>query len=154
MLQLKKVFLPIFLLTLLLGGQALAGPPMPPNPAPRWAPVPQAPGVEYAPNLAADLFRYSGQFFCYSQGLWQKGPTVNGPWTPVRRLPPRFYDIQAPYFKTPPGWAKGKKTGWRGAPLPPGQMKKYDQGGSLPPGQMKKLERGGSLPSGQMKKFE
>ncbi len=27
----------------------------------------------------------------------------------------------------PPGWDKGKKTGWRGRDLPPGQQKKYRQ---------------------------
>ena len=68
--------------------------------------------------------------------------------------PPRaFYNIGPTYFKSPPGWAKGKKTGWKGETLPPGQMKKSGQGGALPPGQMKKLEQGGSLPPGQMKKF-
>ena len=39
----------------------------------------------------------------------------------VGRLPAPLYQIQAPYFKNPPGWAKGKKTGWKGAPMPPGQ---------------------------------
>jgi hypothetical protein len=150
--RLTKISL-VFLLVLGLGVQALAGPPGYAGPAPRWTPVPQAPGVEYAPNLAIDLFRYAGRFFFYSQGSWQQGPTANGPWTGVRQLPSPFYQIQAPCFKNPPGWAKGKKTGWQGD-MPPGQMKKYDQGGSLPPGQMKKLERGGSLPPGQMKKFE
>jgi hypothetical protein len=149
--RLIKIFL-VFLLVLGLGVPALAGPPG--SPAPRWTPVPQAPGVEYAPNLATDLFRYAGRFFFYSQGRWQQGPSINGPWIGVPRLPAPLYQIQAPYFKNPPGWAKGKKTGWKGAPMPPGQMKKFDQGGSLPPGQMKKLERGGSLPPGQMKKFQ
>jgi hypothetical protein len=111
---------------------------MPANLAPQWAPVPQVPGVEYAPNVAADLFRYAGQVFSYSQGRWQQAPNLNGPWNPVQQLPPTFYTIQAPYFKSPPGWARGKKTGWGGAPMPPGQMKKLDRGGSLPPGQMKK----------------
>jgi hypothetical protein len=142
--RLTKVLL-IVMLSLLIGAQAFAAPrqiapPVPPNLAPQWAPVPQVPGVEYAPNLAADLFRYAEQFFYYSQGLWQQGPTVNGPWATVRQLPPTFYNIQAPYFKTPPGWARGKKTGWGGAPLPPGQMKKLERGGSLPPGQMKKFD--------------
>jgi hypothetical protein len=150
--RLTKISL-VFLLVLGLGVPALAGPPGSGAPAPRWTPVPQAPGVEYAPNLANDLFRYAGRFFFYSQGAWRQGPTVNGPWTGVRQLPSPFYQIQAPYFKNPPGWAKGKKTGWKGETMPPGQMKKLDQGGSLPPGQMKKLERGGSLPPGQMKKF-
>ena len=33
------------------------------------------------------------------------------------------YDI--PERGYPPGWDKGKKTGWRGRDLPPGQVKKY-----------------------------
>ena len=36
----------------------------------------------------------------------------------------------------PPGWSRGKKTGWGDCGLPPGQAKKYDEGRGLPPGQM------------------
>ena len=35
--------------------------------------------------------------------------------------PQAFYNIGPTYFKSPPGWAKGKKTGWEGQPLPPGR---------------------------------
>ena len=31
------------------------------------------------------------------------------------------------YDDRPPGWDKGRKTGWRGHDLPPGQEKKYRQ---------------------------
>jgi len=34
------------------------------------------------------------------------------------------YQIEGSHVKTPPGWARGKKTGWEGQALPPGQMKK------------------------------
>lgn len=140
----KKALL-LFLLVLLLGTQALTGPcvaapPVPPDLAPRWAPVPEVPGVYYAPNLSHDLFRYGSQFYYYNQGLWQIAQVLTGPWQVIANPPRVFYGIGPTYFKSPPGWAKGKKTGWGGAPLPPGQMKKLEQGGPLPPGQMKKFE--------------
>jgi hypothetical protein len=115
------------LVILLTGGFALAGKKMAisggPAAPPQWMPIPQVPGVEYAPNIDQDLFRYQGGFYDFRGGAWYRAPIVNGPWEAVPQPPPVFYNIQAPYFKAPPGWAKGKKTGWRGAPLPPGQMK-------------------------------
>ena len=111
--------------------------PVPAGVAPAWTPVPQVPGVVYAPNLPADLFRYGDSYYYYHNNIWRRGATLNGPWRPIDHPPQAFYQIQAPYFKSPPGWARGRKTGWRGAPLPPGQMKKYE-GEPLPPGQMKK----------------
>jgi hypothetical protein len=125
----------------------------PPGLAPRWAPIPQAAGVDYAPNLDHDLFRYGNRFYYFNQGIWQIGRALTGPWQVIQSPPPVFYNIGANYFRSPPGWAKGKKTGWRGAPMPPGQMKKYEGGAPLPPGQMKKFERG-PLPPGQMKKYD
>jgi hypothetical protein len=95
-----------------------------PLPPPQWSPVPHVPGTEYAPNIAQDLFRYGGQFYNWQNGGWYRGRTFTGPWESVPQPPQAFYNIQAPYFKVPPGWAKGKKKGWGGAPLPPGQMKK------------------------------
>jgi hypothetical protein len=115
------------LLILLTGGAAVAKKGMVPSgelPPPQWAPIPQVPGVEYAPNIAQDLFRYQGAFYNLLNGAWFRAPAVNGPWVPMAQPPQAFYNIQAPYFKVPPGWAKGKKTGWGGAPMPPGQMKK------------------------------
>jgi hypothetical protein len=112
---------------LLTGSLALADkvkvPPGAPAP-PRWAPIPQVPGVEYAPNIEQDLFRYQGSFYNFQGGAWFRAPAVSGPWVAVPQPPQVFYNIQAPYFKVPPGWAQGKKSGWGGAPLPPGQMKK------------------------------
>ena len=115
-------------LVVLLAGSWAAAPRVMAQPGapapPQWVPVPQVPGIEYAPNIAQDLFRYGGEFFNWQNGAWYRGRTFNGPWLPVPEPPQVFYNIQAPYFKVPPGWAKGKKTGWGGAPLPPGQMKK------------------------------
>ena len=137
--------LPLLVVFLLLGSQALQAQPrsvptLPPNLAPRWALVPEVPGVYYAPNQGYDVFRYGNQFYYYNQGLWQIAQALTGPWQVIASPPQVFYDIGPTYFKSPPGWAKGKKTGWGGAPLPPGQMKKLEKGGSLPPGQMKKFE--------------
>jgi len=149
-----------FMLVILLAGvtplwaQAQFVPPWAPNLAPQWAPIPQVPGVSYVPNLGYDLFRQGKYFYVYQDGRWYQGKHLNGPWKGIKNPPQGFYNIGSPYFKSPPGWAKGKKTGWGGQAMPPGQMKKYEQGGGLPPGQMKKLERGGSLPPGQMKKLQ
>jgi hypothetical protein len=143
MLHLTKKVVLLVLLALLLGNQALAGPgrvALPPNLAPQWAPVPEVPGVYYAPNLGHDLFQYGSQFYYYNQGLWQIAQALTGPWQVIANPPQIFYNIGPTSFKSPPGWAKGKKTGWGGAPLPPGRMKKLEKGGSLPPGQMKKFE--------------
>ncbi|MHB9073198.1 MAG: hypothetical protein ACYC6G_06715 [Desulfobaccales bacterium] len=140
-----SMVLPLLAVVLLLGAQALQAQPksipiLPPDLAPRWAPVPEVPGVYYAPNQAQDLFQYGSQFYYYNQGLWQIAQALTGPWQVIQNPPSAFYNIGPTYFKSPPGWAKGKKTGWRGAPLPPGQMKKLEKGGALPPGQMKKYE--------------
>jgi hypothetical protein len=115
--------------------------PLPPGASPAWTPIPEARGLDYSPNLQADLFRYGGRYYCYHNGRWYRGSAYTGPWRQVTKLPAPFYQVGPTYFKAaPPGWARGKKTGWRGAPLPPGQMKKYEEG-NLPPGQMKKLSR-------------
>lgn len=137
--------LPLLAVLLLLGGQTLQAKPksvptFPPDLAPQWAPVPEVPGIYYAPNLSHDVFQYGNQFYYYNQGLWQIAQALTGPWQAIANPPQVFYNIGPTYFKSPPGWAKGKKTGWGGAPLPPGQMKKLERGGPLPPGQMKKID--------------
>ena len=137
--------LPLVLVISLAGVPGLMAQPQyvpapPPQLAPRWAPVSQAPNVYYAPNLGQDLFRYGDRFYYLSQGIWQIARALNGPWQVIGSPPQAFYNVPQEYFHTPPGWARGKKTGWRGQPLPPGQMKKFGLGGSMPPGQMKKYQ--------------
>ena len=108
---------------------------------PHWQAIPGAPGVEYAPHIGQDLFRYQGGFFNFQGGAWFRAGLPTGPWAPIPEPPQVFYQIQAPYFKkVPPGWARGKKTGWGGAPMPPGQMKKLHHG-HVPPGKAKKFYR-------------
>jgi len=115
----------VSLVVLLAAGPAVPARTMAqPPPAPQWAPVPRVPGIEYAPNIAQDVFRCGKEFYNWQNGGWYRGKNFNGPWEPVPQPPQVFYNIQAPYFNVPPGWAKGKKAGWGGAPLPPGHMKK------------------------------
>ncbi len=137
--------LPLMLVILLSGVTAVWTqtqfvPPWAPNLAPQWAPIPQVPEVYYVPNLGHDLFRYNNQYYFYQQGRWHQGDRLDGPWAAIANPPRPFYNIGPTYFKSPPGWAKGKKTGWKGETLPPGQMKKLERGGTLPPGQQKKFE--------------
>lgn len=129
------------LVILLTGGFATADKiivlPGAPTSPPQWTPIPGVPGVEHAPNIGQDLFRYQGRFYNFQGGSWYRATATTGPWVAVPAPPQVFYNIQAPYFKTPPGWAKGKKTGWGDGKMPPGQAKKLN-GGKIPPGQMKK----------------
>lgn len=89
-----------------------------------WTVITQAPGVEYALFAGKDVFRYQNRYYCYD-GRWHQGNHYAGPWMPIPAPPPVIYQVDSVYFKkVPPGWCKGRKTGWRGAPLPPGQLKK------------------------------
>lgn len=90
---------------------------------PNWVPVPGVPVVYYAPNIPADMFRYRGIYYYSYGGKWYQGRAVRGPWTVITAPPAAFYRIQAPYFKEPPGWAKGRKVGWHYDPTPHGHMK-------------------------------
>jgi hypothetical protein len=121
---------------------------------PQWASIPGAPGVQYAPNTNTDLFRYGQRYYYQQDGRWYQARNTAGPWKRVKDVPRSFRQIEAPYFKQPPGWAKGKKTGWGDASMPPGQMKKDEPGQHIPPGQMNKYEGSQHMPPGQMKKAE
>ena len=151
----------VLMLVVLITGLALSAtsvkaqqfsPPLPPGITPEWAPIPGAPGVHYAPNTNADLFRYGQRYYFQHEGTWYQGRKLAGPWQRIQDVPRSFRRIEAPYFKQPPGWAKGKKTGWGEGSMPPGQMKKQEEGQHMPPGQMKKSDDGQQMPPGQMKK--
>ncbi|MHB8066979.1 MAG: hypothetical protein ACYDIC_03655 [Desulfobaccales bacterium] len=135
-------------------GWAAPRSPLPPDITPQWTPIPGAPGVHYAPNTNTDLFRYGQRYYYQHDGKWYQARNTAGPWQKVQDVPRSFRQIEAPYFKQPPGWAKGKKTGWGETPMPPGQMKKHEEGQHMPPGQMKKDEEGQHMPPGQMKKSD
>ena len=125
---LVAVSLVIFLTAVVALGERTAGPQVWPASPPQWTLIPGGSGVAYAPNLEQDLFRYEGGFFSLHKGAWYRAQAIAGPWLPIPEPPRVFYTIQAPYFKAPPGWARGQKTGWGGAALPPGQMKHRHQG--------------------------
>jgi MFS family permease len=95
---------------------------------PNWVPVPGVPVVYYAPNSSVDIFRYRGSYYYQYGDRWYQGRGVRGPWSVVSAPPSPFYRIESPYFKTPPGWARGKKVGWHYDhydPVPPGHLKNY-----------------------------
>ncbi|MDP2047130.1 MAG: hypothetical protein Q8L00_13070 [Deltaproteobacteria bacterium] len=115
-------------------------PQLPSGLTPQWTAIPGAPGVHYTPNANTDLFRYGQSYYYQHDGKWYQTRNMAGPWQRVNDVPRSFRQIEAPYFKQPPGWAKGKKTGWGDASMPPGQVKKYEPGQHMSPGQMKKYE--------------
>jgi hypothetical protein len=94
---------------------------------PTWRSISGVPGVEYVPAFRQDLFRYQNNYYCWHDGHWFLGQSYRGPWTRIQSPPPVFRQIAPNYWKNPAGWAHGKKTGWRGQPLPPGQMKRLHQ---------------------------
>jgi hypothetical protein len=100
--------------------------PVAPVCPPQWVGIPNVAGVAYAPNIGQDLFRYQGAFYNHQGGAWFRAPAVTGPWVAVPHPPQVFYTIQAPYFKVPPGGAKGNKKGWGNASMPPGHAGKHD----------------------------
>ena len=142
-----RVLMLVFLITGLALSAAWArdqqfSPPLPPGFTPQWTPIPGAPGVHYAPNANADLFRYGQRYYYQHDGNWYQGRNLGGPWQRIQNVPQSFYRVEAPYFRQPPGWAKGRKTGWgENGSMPPGQMKKHGGGQHMPPGQMKKYDR-------------
>ena len=103
------------------------------------APIPSL-GSLLRAGLGYNLFRHGNQFYVYQDGRWYRGKHLNGPWKSVKKPPKALTAVGPAYFKPSPGQGQANKTGWRGEPLPPGQMKKLERGGSLPPGQMKKLQ--------------
>lgn len=129
-------WLAMFMITVFLGGFA-GGPalgqvtpvPVPVAPPviqvqPVWKPVPAVSGVVYAPTAKYDIFRYQNNYYCWHDGRWFQGPKYGGPWNVIQTPPSVFTQIGPTYYKRPPGWDRGRKTGWRGGDMPPGQMKK------------------------------
>ncbi len=111
-------------------GQIVVQPPAAPPVIlvqPTWKPILGVPGVEYVPTARQDLFRYQNNYYYWHDGRWFQGQNYGGPWRGIQSPPPVFTQIGPNYWKTPPGWAHGQKTGWHGRTLPPGQAKKQHQ---------------------------
>lgn len=130
-------WLAMFMITLLLGsftGSAalaqVAPVPVPVAPPviqvqPIWKAVPAVPGVVYAPTARNDIFRYQNNYYCWHDGRWFQGSNYGGPWNVIQNPPSVFTQIGPTYYKKrPPGWDRGRKAGWHGADMPPGQLKK------------------------------
>ena len=115
---------------------------------PRWRAIPGAPGIQYAPDLNRDVFRYREECYFFDGSRWHRGRTYQGPWEQIAEPPPVFYQVEPQYFKRPPGWDRGRKTGWGPYDMPPGQAKKFY--GTGPPGHFKKHK---PMPPGHMKKW-
>ncbi|MCL6621025.1 MAG: hypothetical protein K6T55_02890 [Syntrophobacterales bacterium] len=134
--KIRAHFLAICLLALCGATAATAGPPLDPRLTPQWHNVTTVTEVAYAPNLPVDVFRYQGRFYCYD-GRWYQSQVWGGPWRVIPEPPAVLRQVDAAYFKkVPPGWSRGRKVGWQGGSMPPGQARK--QQGGLPPGQAKK----------------
>jgi hypothetical protein len=74
--------------------------PIPPQVQPQWTPVPNAPGVDWAPNLPTDVFRHGTKYYFYWEGHLFKGSEPSGPWKFVGEPPGWFSQIDPGYFKT------------------------------------------------------
>jgi hypothetical protein len=90
---------------------------------PEWTPVPNAPGVYYAPNLPTDVFRRGGKYYFYWQGYLYRGSKARGPWKSVTKVPAWFSEIDPSLFKTagtgPGGPPAGPAEGVSPAPPAP-----------------------------------
>lgn len=90
-----------------------------------WVAISEAPGVHHTVWAGQDVFRYQNHYYRYD-GRWHRGSHHGGPWVAIPAPPPVIYRVDRVYFKrVPPGWHHGRKTGWQGAPMPHGQMKKF-----------------------------
>ncbi len=74
--------------------------PIPPHVKPQWTPVPNVPGVFYAPNIPTDVFRHGSKYYFYWQGYLYRGSKPRGPWKSVTRIPAWFSEIDPSLFKT------------------------------------------------------
>ncbi|MGO9620267.1 MAG: hypothetical protein ACLPT6_02535 [Desulfobaccales bacterium] len=88
--------------------------PVPPQVQPQWTPVPNAPGVDWAPNLPTDVFRHGTRYYFYWEGYLYQGKRPSGPWKSVINPPAWFSEIDPLYFKTV------KKAQPAGSAAPPG----------------------------------
>ena len=95
--------------------------PVPPHVKPKWTPVPNVPGVFFAPNLPTDVFRRGGKYYFYWQGYLYRGSKPRGPWKSVTKVPAWFSEIDPSLFKTAAPGPGGPPAGPPGgiAPMPP-----------------------------------
>ena len=79
---------------------------------PQLVPVPAAPAVEYAPQVAANYFLYDGEYYVFSNGAWYAGRGYNGPWYVVRPdlVPRPLLAVPVQYYRRPPvAWRRWRR---------------------------------------------
>ncbi|MGO9394120.1 MAG: hypothetical protein ACLP7A_05845 [Desulfobaccales bacterium] len=96
--------------------------PIPPQVQPQWTPVPNAPGVDWAPNIPTDVFRHGTSYYFYWDHFIFQGSSPSGPWKLVHELPGWFSQIDPSYLKTmntgPPAGSAGPVPAPAPAPAP------------------------------------
>jgi hypothetical protein len=108
--------------------------PVPPGVKPQWTQVPGTPQVSWAPNLPTDVFRYRGQYYFFWENYFYQGPTPQGPWNAVVKVPKVFYQIDPAYFKTAKKAAEAPAAPEGAAPAP--KAKIIDLPPAAPPAQV------------------
>ncbi len=82
--------------------------------------------VRYAPQVSANLFFYSGQYWAFSSAGWYVSTGYNGPWIvvgpafvprPLLLVPVRYYRMPPGHWKQwnrrePPRWGHEWGPGW------------------------------------------
>lgn len=85
------------------------GPP-PPYRIAAPPPVVVIPGtyVYMVPDIGADIFFYSGNWYRLHQGRWFSAGAYNGPWmyVPDPRVPRALVQLPPDYRRIPPGWRR------------------------------------------------
>ena len=113
--------------------------PIPPQVQPQWTPVPNAPGVDWAPNIPTDVFRHGTNYYFYWEHFIFQGSSPSGPWKLVHKLPSWFSKIDPSYYKTmmpgpPPGSGGPAPAAAPGAPGPaPAAPEALPPAAPLPP---------------------
>ncbi len=92
--------------------------PIPPQVQPQWTPVPNAPGVDWAPNIPTDVFRHGTSYYFYWDHFIFQGSSPSGPWKLVQELPSWFSKIDPSYYKTMNTWQPAGSAGPAPAPAP------------------------------------
>lgn len=60
---------------------------------PRFADVPESPGIAYALNTPEDVLRVNGRYYCCHQGVWYESTAASGPWVVCVSVPGAIYTL-------------------------------------------------------------
>ena len=64
--------------------------------------------VYVVPDINADVFFWSGNWYRLYEGHWFSGRSYNGPWAyvPDPRVPRALFELPPDYRRIPPGWRR------------------------------------------------